>query len=212
MKCPHCGTDIVMFENWGEKGRLQLVCNPGPLPVHHDLRSGTCPKCKGFILELTIGTKDSSEKHVIWPRHYYREPCPTEVPEEVAADYNEACAVIDISPTAAAALARRCMQLILVNEAGAPEGKNLKKQIEVVVNDQNAPEHVKSDLDDLREIGNFSAHANEDISGQVMRAEPDEAEWTLQTLRTLFEYYYVGPAQSKARRAALKVKLTKKAK
>ena len=103
------------------------------------------------------------------------------------------------------------MQCILERNAGAPKGKNLRQQVEAVVKDPNTPEHVKSDLDDLRQIGNFSAHANEDVTGQIIRAEPDEAEWTLETLRTLFEHYYVGPAKSKARKEALTAKLAKKA-
>ncbi len=234
MKCPHCGTEMY----WGQKGECgrHQFFSFGDWPWV--VEAQCCPACHKPILQLQIevhppvrsrpdpaeGAREKIRREMwppempetldvgllLYPKRPYRAPCPKEVPDDVAADYNEACDVIDISPTAAAALARRCMQLILVNEAGAPKSKNLKQQVEAVVNDQNTPEHVKSDLDDLRNIGNFSAHANEDLTGQVLRALPDEAEWTLETLRTLFEHYYVAPAKSKARKAALKAKLAKK--
>jgi len=100
-----------------------------------------------------------------------------------------------------------------VHEAGAPDykGVTLKLQIDAVMNNPSSPERIKSDLHPTREIGNFSAHANRDVTGQVMRAEPDEAEWTLETLRKLLEYYYTDPAESQKRHAALEAKLAKKA-
>lgn len=228
MKCPYCGCELV----WGPEELCTInvthedLIETGMERETWVLSHKRCGECKRplivmirhlFRLDPFGGGPFSDEigepkLQPLWPRTGWRERCPPEVPEEVAVDYNEACAVIDISPTAAAALARRCMQLILVNEAGAPKSKSLKQQIEAVVNDPNTPKHVKNDLDDLRQIGNLSAHANEDVTGQVLRAEPDEAEWTLETLRTLFEHYYVGLAKSKARKAALKAKLAKKVK
>ncbi len=212
MKCPYCGDAI-----FSRHIHSVPMTNLGPDENGREMRDyrlyvDACPACDRQIIQLFANFDDSVKKHIIWPKRIYRESCPTEVPKDIAADYNEACDVIDISPTAAAALARRCMQYILERDAGARKGEKLWKQVEAVVNDPNTPEYVKGNLHDLREIGNFSAHANEDVTGQVLRAEPEEAEWTLETLRTLFEHYYVGPANSKARKAALKDKLAKKAK
>jgi len=209
MKCPHCGVEI----HWIPVETALIKVSPqqkNEMSHVATCRWDTCPACGNLIIKF-FGLGSGSYEIIIWPKHPYREPCPPEVPNDVATDYNEACAVIDISPTAAAALARRCMQYILERDAGAPRGGKLWKQVEVVVNDQNTPEHVKGNLHDLREIGNFSAHANEDVTGQVLRAEAEEAEWTLETLRTLFEHYYVGPARAKARKEALTAKLAKKA-
>lgn len=226
MKCPNCGKEI----HWDNRtiSSSELVSNfHDGITLVYGAESDFYPGCDGLIVKLIrseygqcvdqSGTTQPEiigepETTTVWPKNIYRELCPPEIPKDVAADYEEACAIIDISPTAAAALARRCMQFILESEAGASRSKNLKQQIEIVANDPNTPEHVKSDSHDLREIGNFSAHANEDVTGQVLRAEPDEAEWSLQVLRTLFEHYYVGPARSKARKATLKAKLATKAK
>jgi len=223
MKCPYCACELV----WGheESSRISGVSiEPEDSYSWEDWglshkRCGNCRQPFIVMIRHQFFTSEAGEQELgepklepLWPKTGWRERCPPDVPEEVAADYNEACAVIDISPTAAAALARRCMQYILVEKGGAPKGRNLKQQVQAVENGPNTPQHVKNDLDDLRKIGNFSAHANEGLRGQVLRAEPEEAEWTLETLRTLFEHYCVGPAESKARKVALKAKLAKKAK
>ncbi|HUT03051.1 MAG TPA: DUF4145 domain-containing protein [bacterium] len=159
----------------------------------------------------------------MYPKGRFREACPEEVPAEVAADYNEACKVIDISPTAAAALARRCMQFILVKAGGAPEKKMVKDksggqrevdstlfdQIGFVINNKRAPEWVLEQLQPTRKVGNFAAHAKKDVTGQILRTEPDEAEWTLEVLKTLFDFYYVAPAKAKQRLLAVEKKQQK---
>ena len=175
------------------------------------LQWGACPACELLIVRLVPQVKGLVNGHVIWPKHVYREPCPPEVPNEVAADYIEACAVIDISPTAAAALARHCLELVLRNNGA--KGETLYEMINDIIDNRKAPPYVTGDLHDLRQIGNtFAAHANRSVTGEVLRTSPEEAEWTLNTLRTVLKHYYVDEAESKARKAALQAKLAKKAK
>jgi hypothetical protein len=40
-------------------------------------------------------------------------------------------------------------------------------------------------------------------SGEVVPVEPHEAEWNLEVLESLFDFYFVQPASAKARREAL---------
>ena len=44
-------------------------------------------------------------------------------------------------------------------------------------------------------------------SGAIVPIEPHEAEWTLDVLESLFDFYYVQPALLQAKRAALNQKL-----
>jgi len=190
---------VVGYKYCGECGRPLIV-----LTRHYFFKDpnfyGTRPIEKG---EPTTA--------LLWPRTGWREPCPPEVPEEIAQDYNEACDVIDISPTAAAALARRGLELVL--KKNGAEGKTLANMIDDIIDHQKAPPPVTQDLHDLRQIGNtFAAHANRSVTGEVLRTSPEEAEWTLNTLRTVLKHYYVDEAESKARKTALKAKLAKKAK
>jgi hypothetical protein len=42
---------------------------------------------------------------------------------------------------------------------------------------------------------------------QIIDVEPHEAEWCLETIKELFDHFYVGPAIAKAKKAALDAKL-----
>jgi hypothetical protein len=52
-------------------------------------------------------------RSLAWPRTTARARLPVSVPKAFGADYKEGCAVIDLSPKAAAALARRGLQHLL---------------------------------------------------------------------------------------------------
>ena len=70
------------------------------------------------------------------------------------------------------------------------------------------PSQLAENLDAIRNIGNFAAHAQKaEHSGEVVPVEPEEAEWNLEVLELLFDFYYVQPAVAAARRSALNAKL-----
>jgi hypothetical protein len=63
-------------------------------------------------------------------------------------------------------------------------------------------------IDAIRNIGNFSAHPSKNKStGEIVEVEPQEAEWNLDVLESLFDFYFVQPAVTKAKRDALNKKL-----
>jgi len=49
---------------------------------------------------------------------------------------------------------------------------------------------------------------NDKTSLQIIDVEPQEAEWCLEILEALFDYFYVAPAAAKKKKAALDAKLT----
>jgi hypothetical protein len=70
------------------------------------------------------------------------------------------------------------------------------------------PHKLRETVDAIRNFGNFSAHPIDDKTTlQVIDVEPHEAEWCLETIEELFEYFYVGPAAAKAKKAGLNAKL-----
>ena len=113
---------------------------------------------------------------VVYPKGTDRRPVPPEVPAEFAEDYKEACLVLADSPKASAALSRRCLQLVLEKKAGV-KPKRLVDEIAEVLSSGNLPQEIADNVDYLRRIGNFGAHANPDKNtGEIVPVEPGEAE------------------------------------
>lgn len=129
-----------------------------------------------------------------------------EVPTTIAQDYKEACLVLADSPKASAALSRRCLQLLLRSAGGANHG-DLYGEIQQVLDAKALPTALAESIDAVRVVGNFAAHPIKSKStGEVVPVEPHEAEWNLDVLESLFDFYFVMPARIKAKRAALNAK------
>nr|MBC7613924.1 DUF4145 domain-containing protein [Pseudopedobacter sp.] len=143
---------------------------------------------------------------MVFPKTNVRTFDLTEIPKDLAEDYAEACSVIGDSPKASGALSRRCLQSILQQQGFSD--KSLYKEIQLAIDSEKLPSHISDSLDALRNIGNFSAHPMKDTStGEVLPVEPGEAEWNLETLEFLFDFFYVQPAKTRKRKEALNEKL-----
>ena len=206
MKCPHC---IVSFhDDWSTIWRRSDV--DGDWMVQFT----DCPSCKRLILRLlcyedhVMGFVEPAllESHLVRPFASSRPPCPHEVPKDIAEDYNEACLVVGLSPKASAALSRRALQAIF-HDKGIKK-KNLSQEIDAFIADPASPSHLTRSVDLIRNIGNFSAHPIKGTqSGEILPVEPEEAEWSLEVLESLFDYYYVQPEALEKKRLAMNAKL-----
>ena len=145
------------------------------------------------------------QTRLLYPPGSSRPPVPAEVPIHMAEDYNEASLVHPFSPKASAALSRRCLQAVL-REAGGSAKNNLVDQIDEVL--PRLPSHLQKSLDAVRNIGNFATHPIKSQStGTIVDVDPGEAEWNLDTLEALFDFYYVQPRTLEEKRRALDKKL-----
>lgn len=167
-----------------------------------------CPACNRVVVSLLrymAGSPAKGTPRLLYPSVMSRPPLSEHVPPHIAEDYREAALVLADSPKASAALSRRCLQAAL-REAGKTKEKDLAKQIDEVL--ATLPPHIAENVDAIRNIGNFAAHPQKSQhTGEVLPVEPHEAEWTLDVLDGLFDFYYVQPAVAKAKRAALDAKL-----
>jgi Domain of unknown function (DUF4145) len=144
---------------------------------------------------------------LIRPKAPNRTPISPQVNPDVAQDYLEACLVLADSPKASAALSRRCLQSILREKGGVKKG-DLANEIQQVLDGGKLPSYIEESIDAVRNIGNFAAHPGKSVStGGIVTVEPGEAEWNLEVIEMLFDFYYVQPAAVKARRDALNAKL-----
>jgi Domain of unknown function (DUF4145) len=70
------------------------------------------------------------------------------------------------------------------------------------------PSYLAESLDGVRNIGNFAAHPTKSkASGEIIDVEPGEAQWNLDVLESLFDFYFTQPAVLKEKRDALDAKL-----
>jgi len=203
-KCPHC---LIMFHDTWNRGPLfnSATDRDKIWGLEHTL----CPNCSRAILFLmqNMPGQGISRYQMVWPKAPSRAPLPKEVPDPYAKDYREAAAVLNDSANASAALSRRCLQFILREKAGT-KSRDLFDQIQEVIDKNNLPSHLNRAIDGVRAIGNFGAHPMKSTNtGEILDAEPGEAEWLLDTLESLFDFYFVQPALLEAKRDALNAKL-----
>ena len=212
VQCPYC--------------RVEFHDNPVLQPVDDDsdgrwtLVKQQCPRCGKINLQLgfhRLHPMPNGQKAIyndkfdsiklVKPKVALRPPPPIEVPKILAADYSEACIVIADSPKASAALSRRCLQHILREKAGVKNG-DLADEIQQVIESGKLPTTLAESLDAIRVLGNFAAHPiKSKRTGEIVDVLPGEAEWTLDVIEALFDFYYVQPEILKKKRSELNTKL-----
>lgn len=200
MKCPHCLENF--FEEW-EQEKVDED-NEGIWVIRHCL----CPSCKKLIIQLGRWWGASLYwEDLVRPKSVSRSPLPSEIPAEFTEDYKEACLVFADSPKASAALSRRCLQYLL-REKAKTTAKDLSDQIQEVLDSKFLPTYLADSLDAVRNIGNFAAHPIKSKStGEIIDVEPGEAEWNLDVLEGLFDFYFVQEEKLRQKKEALNKKL-----
>lgn len=202
-RCPHCNT-VVLFEDLGED---QQWFHFGGRRI--GFIGAGCPNCGEPSITLTMEEGEWNDAKVlhqslVWPRSV-RASVAEQVPAHIAQDYLEAWAVLPHSAKASAALARRCLQTVLV-EAGKAKSHRLSSMIKEVK--PGMPSYVADELEAVKHAGDFSAHPLKDkATGQILDVARGEAQWVLHVLDLLFDHYYVKPAQSAAFRTDFNKKL-----
>jgi hypothetical protein len=149
-----------------------------------------------------------NEALLVYPKAASRKSLSSDVPDHFAKDYKEACLVLSDSAKASAALSRRCLQNILRECAGVKRS-DLSKEIDEVLAAKSLPSYLADGIDAIRAIGIFAAHPVKSSStGELVEVEPGEAEWLLDLLEGLFDFYFVQPAVLKRKRDEVNKKLT----
>ena len=199
--CPHCKTpnrfeDVQYRQGTGTSHFFDFNLINGTEDRTKLLQTCRCTACGEIIIFFG--------EQMVYPLGAIRKSAPKEVPTNISQDFNEACLVESLSSKASAALARRCLQNML-HEQGITKA-NLSQEIGEAM--KNLPSHLSEAIDAIRNIGNFAAHPMKSTnSGDIIDVEEGETEWILDVLEQLFDFYYVQPAITKAKKAALDVKL-----
>ena len=210
MKCPHCQTQFH-----DKKEQIKLGYDRD---AFWQIDKQTCPACYRFVLHVVshhfdknrhgISQGNKSGRYLARPRTALRAHPPQQVPSDIFPRIiSKRRLILADSPKASAALSRRCLQHILREKAGVKHS-NLEKEIEAVLASKQLPSFLANAIDAVRHIGNFAAHPIKTTStGEIVPVEPGEAEWTLDVLDGLFDFYFVQPMILQQRRDALDAKL-----
>lgn len=214
MKCPHCLEGF--FEQWlTPANKKDYAIDIDKRGTFWGIRFCHCPNCHRIIIQLgkayriieSTRLPSWGEWILIEPKAISRAPLPPQVPPKFADDYKKACLTIVDSPEASAALSRRVLQNLLREKAGITK-KKLFDEIEEVINSKKLPSYLSEALDAVRNIGNFAAHPiKSKITGKIVEVEPGEAEWNLDILEGLFDFYFVQPEILKKKKEKLNRKL-----
>lgn len=201
MKCPHCLDSFHPQLSEYDFGRDK--------DEEWRLIWQTCPNCRKFIIRFGhLNTRmQVKNSFLVYPKAISRTPLSSDIPNDFATDYKEACLVLADSPKASAALSRRCLQNIL-REKAKVKHQNLSKEIDEAITSKQLPAYLSEGIDAVRNIGNFAAHPIKSTStGEIVDVEPGEAEWLLDLLEGLFDFYFIQPAELQRKKDDLNKKL-----
>ncbi|MBV6787527.1 DUF4145 domain-containing protein [Xanthomonas campestris pv. uppalii] len=119
---------------------------------------------------------------------------PNYIPKPIREDYEEACLIRDLSPKAAATLARRCLQGIIRDFWGISKARLVDE-----INDLKGviDQATWEAIDAVRSIGNIGAHMERDIN-LVIEVEPEEAQLLIGLIEVLLKDWYIARHERQA--------------
>jgi Domain of unknown function (DUF4145) len=227
--CPYCNRPQVISEkrhhaNWD---RIWVEgCEAGDLA--YCLCAIVCANdhCRKLSLELVLARREEHPSGEFRPVDLIKDwlllpashakPQPDYIPEPLRGDYDEACAIRDLSPKASATLARRCLQGMIRDFCGITKARLIDeiKELRERVEQGAAPPGVQPDtldaIDHVRSIGNIGAHMEKDID-VIVDVDPDEAQRLIELIELLFEEWYVAREERRKRLEAIGVVAANKA-
>lgn len=146
-----------------------------------------CPSCKNVTVRtLGIGDKYPNIATNIYPKSSAKQ-FPDFIPQQIRQDYEEAYAIVELSPKASATLSRRTLQS-MIRDFYKIKGKSLFDEINDIEDKIDPTE--KPVLDSLRQIGNIGAHPEENIN-TIVDIEPGEAEKLLKVIEYFMKSWYI---------------------
>lgn len=188
VSCPYCG--VQLDKSLIHASDYYLPPFNGDVSSRRDSKQVcftffACPSCEKESI-LAKRSSDESFTSMVHPR-FSQMDLPDYVPQAIRSDYNEACAVAEISPKAAATLCRRCIQG-MIHDVWNIHEKNLNAEI------TSLKPLISTDtwqaIDSMRQIGNIGAHMEHDAS-LIVDIEPGEASILIQLLEYLIFDWYV---------------------
>lgn len=190
--CPFCGHTMPIIKETFNESKIAFHTPVGGAYISDanyslKLRLYKCPHCKKVtsFIDYT-GEKLPSKTIPIYPTSSAKQ-FPEYVPESVRNDYDEACAIVNLSPKASATLSRRCLQGIIRDFWGISKSRLID---EINSLEGKVPTTQWNVLNSLRRIGNIGAHPEADTN-LIIDIEPSDAQKLIAVIELLIKQWYI---------------------
>lgn len=198
-RCPFCNEIVPIIEKTQGKTHLYFsnynitsyrVDNSNSVPYPKDLIQLTmrrCPACGNVsVLTTGLGSQYKDVTTYIHPKSKAIQ-FPDYIPQQIREDYEEAYAILHLSPKASATLSRRCLQGMIRDFFKVPNS-TLFKEIDDI-SDKVSPT-IRNVLDSVRKIGNIGAHMEKDVN-LILEISDGESEKLLKLIELLIKNWYI---------------------
>ncbi len=196
MECAHCGSDFETTPHTFSLG----IDQDGTWQV----TSTRCPTCDRLV--VGICSKEGTS-YPAYPAASLRARLSADVPADLASEYWTAAQILPYSEEASAAISRRLLQRVLSGQAGAGYG-GLAEQIRRAISSSAMPPYLKEALETLAVVAGLEDDEPKSYRcDSLAPVKEGEAEWLLDVLKPLFEFYYVQPARLRRKRYAMEERI-----
>ena len=147
-----------------------------------------CPNCGEYTIQVCGHGKAVSDipSTLIRPNSLANQ-YPEYIPLAIRNDYEEACAIMTLSPKSSATLARRCLQG-MIRDFWEIKKNRLVDEIDELKD--KVPAQQWTVIDGVRRIGNIGAHMEKDIN-TIVDIDPGEAQKLIKLIELLIEQWYI---------------------
>lgn len=196
-QCPYCSMIMPLSNDTLQKHKVSFESEDGLVWVNANARKESvsclevsfykCPNCNQYTIKA-IGTGDKIDEVNVPIRPLSSaKQFPDYIPEAIRQDYEEACAIVNLSPKASATLSRRCLQGI-IRDFWKISKARLIDEINELQN--KIPAQQWKVIDGIRRIGNIGAHMEKDIN-LIVDIDPDEAQKLIKLIEHLLDQWYI---------------------
>ena len=151
------------------------------------IQSLKCPNCHNVSIDI-VGVGSQFPNRIM---HFnpisLAKVYPDYIPQTIRSDYEEAHAILNLSPKSSATLSRRCLQGMIRDFWGISKARLLD---EIDALKEFVDPSTKKVLDALRKLGNIGAHPEKDIN-LIVDIEPHEAHMLLKFIELLMQKWYI---------------------
>lgn len=202
-QCPYCQMIMPISHETLIKRKTGFESDDGIIWQHNgngkecisclEISFYKCPNCNQYTIKaIGIGDKIDDVNIPIRPLSSAKQ-FPEYIPEAIRKDYEEACAIVTLSPKASATLSRRCLQG-MIRDFWKIKEKNLYNEISALKD--KIPADLWSSIDALRQLGNIGAHMEKDTD-VIVDIDPNEADSLIKLIELLMKEWYINREERK---------------